>query len=56
MKEVCSSQKQTKMVTASPDFILAHLLPVNLTKKAPESSTQTSLSGVLTSTLPDSTA
>lgn len=46
MKEVNSSQKQTKMVTVSPDFILAHLL-MDLTKKASESSTQTSLSGSL---------
>lgn len=52
MKEFHPSQKQTKMVIASPDFILAHLLPADLTKKASESSTQTSLSGVLASTFP----
>lgn len=52
MKEVHSSQKQTKKAITYPDFILAHCLPVDLTKRASESPTQTSLSGVLASIFP----
>lgn len=60
MRDVHASQKQKKMVITSSDFTLAHflcvhLLPCGITKKAPESSAQTSLSESLGSTSPGST-